>query len=641
MKKQLIKIGLFVFTLFFAANSYAVNEVAVKIYDGFLGTATHLVTIRIDAGQAASINLPVAAKRVNIEVASNFDDVGALTFTGGPTTGDTEVRIILGSGITFDALPPSIAVGNNWFGLDAIGLADSHLYGKTGGEILGDFIVNKIARLDVEDNIKALIQASGPHIANQFVIFAAGISQDGFIKSTTGDVKKIEIHGTMAGNINVAGDLNELIVKKNTLGKKGDVGTASGAPIRIDIGGNSGRILIDGTVHDNVTFDIVGTYAEFRTGESNPTNPVSPFNGEFNADGPPINPNGDPNNDPILGFQIRGDLSGSYEVNKEQDTQIIVTGNIASTGKIIIHDNLQGTNAGGFIQIDGFMQGLILIDGTLISTSWIEIIEKQGLTGQIIINADSTVCGVWNGTVFYKDATGQVRELEPWRFDLTAIQPHLAPAYEVSMSDLGGGAIGQAPFNFHQKDSIPVHDSTVFPIPIPVQIEFYGPVYDLSGTPSIKIEEKLTVGGQWADVTSRFDTFSESSPTTLVRFITIVRKPLQAGFHSNHSYRFSVIGDGLKCANVVGNPTVRFCNREDGMCVVSLEPADVCTPSFGPDEKYYRFSVGGFLMLNLNGDQCVDSLDVACWLAQPVDFNEDAAANVVDLNIMLDYITAP
>ena len=200
----------------------------------------------------------------------------------------------------------------------------------------------------------------------------------------------------------------------------------------------------------------------------------------------------------------------------------------------------------------------------------IEVVEESGFSGQIVINAGSPCSGetffgfpVWEGNV-----TIRVDDA-PVFFGPNVSQPYRAPYYHALSSELGGGAIGLVPYQFHEKESSPEHDSVVSSaVPTSVTIHHYGPLLDdgNGGTTPVRIfragmalpfgfthhrEVPLCYGSVWTEVTSGFD-ISISG-----REVHIANDA--ASFQKGHAYQF--IAEGILCGLAAGTPSTFY--RED------------------------------------------------------------------------------
>lgn len=214
----------------------------------------------------------------------------------------------------------------------------------------------------------------------------------------------------------------------------------------------------------------------------------------------------------------------------------------------------------------------------------------DGLAGQIIVNAEMTG-GDWNGSVRVntsQNASLPLIDLSP----TSATADEVAPHYKVLSHRLGGGAVGLAPFNFHQftgplpasrgdLDCDPFHqellrvgDCEVVTALTKVDIEHYGPVFVRGAADQYRVEFQPAFfdinGPFWFDVSDQFvvdTTFTATNEASAHRVVRLVAAPgSQADFKAAGLFRFRplvVTKDGIdehqvRCAGVSGNPGVAY-----------------------------------------------------------------------------------
>lgn len=209
--------------------------------------------------------------------------------------------------------------------------------------------------------------------------------------------------------------------------------------------------------------------------------------------------------------------------------------------------------------------------GSLVSGSAIDL-PSDGLEGQVIINKTGGVANDWLG-------------------DIAVGLETLAPNYTVLSSELGGGQVGIAPFNFHQRTSAPTgnaqrdcdpyHTEPVFVGPsyrdLPeVRIRHYGPVYvdTTAEEHAYTVEFKSDVlPSSWVDRTSLFmiDDSRTATETNMIaphRDVYLIPDGSKGntGFEAAGRWRIrpndsdlmdTTIGP-VKCADVDGNPDVEY-----------------------------------------------------------------------------------
>lgn len=234
----------------------------------------------------------------------------------------------------------------------------------------------------------------------------------------------------------------------------------------------------------------------------------------------------------------------------------------------------------------------------------IHIRQHYGLKGQIIINGNNTTVAEdtgWEGTVAVGPGFGDWIELKPG-----LSQPYFAPHYELPSSELGGGAVGLAPFAFYPTDCVPVDGDMLNAIPwtafmdagaTPVVPVWYGPVK----LPPIDEEDDYAIGDllmleclvpgdpcNWYDLTGLFS--FAFRPSDNPRAIGIRRGDNVVP--KDGVWRLSWLDqDNLRllCEDVTGHPQVG--NFAEG-----------CTEGLG----VYTFRVDA----DCNGNDTPDSIDI-------------------------------
>jgi hypothetical protein len=263
----------------------------------------------------------------------------------------------------------------------------------------------------------------------------------------------------------------------------------------------------------------------------------------------------------------------------------------------------------------------------------------DGLKGQIIVNAEMTG-GDWNGSVQVNtglNASQPLIDLSPSSANADQVAPH----YTILSHKLGGGAVGLAPFNFHQftgpapidrgqLDCNPHHAEFIGVGPCgdvadlgQVVIDHYGPVF-VSGTgPHYRVEFRaaFTGGGPaWVDVTDQFKVDTAQTATadgSNNRDVVLVPSDINTGdFGVAGWFRFRPIAGKVKCANVLNTPNVAYDS--------SITAPDSDDPT-GPTYDWYQFRVGLTLCPGgslFEGDQ-VNASDLAAWIDSPFEVNMD------------------
>ena len=446
-----------------------------------------------------------------------------------------------------------------------------------------------------------------------------------------GDGSGIYIWGDLDGDVNVTSNVNKPIIVEGDFkaGRAIDIGNnltdnaTHNGMIQIDgmmlgdimIGNDArGQISIGGDAQGDITI----------TGDLNddPDN-----NGRISIAG---NGTGDitvgGNDDGHIG--IHGDMSGAIAVGGNV-TQPIEIGDDTDQGSEYLNGPI---TIGGDIDDTGSDNGLINVFGTMTTLGSIDIdgslkgdlrfYDPQGLEGQVIIGANGDLNDIWDGTVHveWDDISKEwIYEIEPYY----ATQPYKAPYYEVLKADLGGGAVGLVPFNFHKIECNPDHKQSLnqYTSPTVVTIWHYGPIYQPdSQTPLNVYRYPLPLPLNpppielWELITDQcsFD-FDYTDPK---RTITV---SLTAGgrFPPSYVYRFKPNGAHLKCD-------------------LGLDASDPDVVYNEPDtDNAYQFTVG--LTFDRNGDGLLNATDLALWQASKADLNNDA---LVDANDLADLLNA-
>lgn len=183
-------------------------------------------------------------------------------------------------------------------------------------------------------------------------------------------------------------------------------------------------------------------------------------------------------------------------------------------------------NVNGFILVREQFLGSITIGKSFNDPlQWMEF-PVQGLTGQVIINADNVAGGVWTSPIRV-GPTGH-----PQQIVLTG------PNYAADAAALGGGGVGLAPFSLHDEACAPANGEVVqMPPnapPATVDLRHYGPV-TWAGTP-VAIERKLA-GSAGPYTTVSASNFSITSPPNDPRVVRIASIPGFDGFAPGFEYR--------------------------------------------------------------------------------------------------------
>lgn len=301
------------------------------------------------------------------------------------------------------------------------------------------------------------------------------------------------------------------------------------------------------------------------------------------------------------------------------------------------------------------------------------------LTNQIIINANNNTptqdlngdglintADFWRGDVSI-DFPGQ-SNLGSDRFapalDETLIgpdqpAPFQAPYYKALSHTFGGGAVGLAPFNFHQftgplgsgdvRHCNPFHtefravDICDEPTRVDeVVIDHYGPVHTNGTGPYYRIEFRPAFldpnGPTWFDVSNQFQvdtTRTSSSPNGNNRKVYIIPKDQNNGFNAAGIFRFRPLvaageGNKVRCSNVNGSPNVAYQS--------SVVSGDLGSTT-GTQHHWYQFRVGLLYpdcessSMLFENDR-VNTSDLAAWIHNPFEVNMDGRICAQDFALM-------
>ncbi len=506
-------------------------------------------------------------------------------------------------------------------------------------------------------------------------IFIAGDVTGGItLRDTPGDgffadrIDEIIVDGNFLGSLGNEGQKSEISVLRVT----GDIGTPSSPAVFLLF--NMYGLAHIGTIEcDNMYIDL-GITGALRRVETQGV-----LVGDLDCIWLKVfNANLGVNNAGV--FIGSGDLTGkisTWSGSTRFDADISIPGDISIAGQVIVgvlpsgrtisvggnHDGTISTgSAAGTMSISGDVNGLIQVGAPFVSADLDGailvggILDKDGIVvygdmgpaanitiasdffssititgaheGQIIINAAN------NSSLWFGDVSVDTTVLGP-----TQVQPFLAPFYEELSSNLGGGAVGLVPFNFHPIDSDPDHDTIVATVPSSVQVHHYGPVSIGSGTGvrvfegSVYIPFGFSSVGEvylcyegplndfWTEVTDSFNI------TTNGRVVTVANG--SGKFKKNRSYQ--IIPDGLVCDDVPGNPPVVYTSNWVGTYMGS----DEYCPDL-PETNGYGFIVpSGF---DLNMSLSLETADIEIWVANPVDLDDDNDADTLDLVALIDAV---
>lgn len=281
--------------------------------------------------------------------------------------------------------------------------------------------------------------------------------------------------------------------------------------------------------------------------------------------------------------------------------------------------------AGGFYRIAGEMVSGASLD-----------VPSNGLGGQVVVNSDDT-SALWSGDVVVGSTT-------------------LAPNYTTLSSELGGGQVGVAPFNFHQRTTapgtgqtrdcdpyqgeavmLPFDTGTNKNVPLAdVRIRHYGPVFADGSGPHFRVEFKSDVlPSSWVDRTSLFQIDTDEtamSALTAHRDVVIEGTALNAnGFTAAGRWRVRPLAGKVRSGDVAGNPDVAWDSN--------VESGDLGSGA-GTKYDWYTFRVlleapeGGMLL-----DGGTSSSDLTSWGVAPYEVNADGETDSQDFDELAESYT--
>ena len=230
-------------------------------------------------------------------------------------------------------------------------------------------------------------------------------------------------------------------------------------------------------------------------------------------------------------------------------------------------------------------------------------------------------------------------------------------------SELGGGVVGEVPYNFHQRETAPgpsqsmdcnPHQKEVRVLGLAdqldsIDISHYGPVFiDLNIDPSGVIEDIgahfrveflpwMDVNQTWVDRTSLFEVdqtaTSVNDPSGTNRAVRLMGSPTKnaKGFKAAGTWRIRPLTGRVKCGGVSANPDVQYAS--------SVVSGDLGTAG---SHGWYQFDVrlelqpGVFALDSGNG---VEANDLAQWIETPYETNADGETDSQDFIDMAEQYT--
>jgi hypothetical protein len=286
----------------------------------------------------------------------------------------------------------------------------------------------------------------------------------------------------------------------------------------------------------------------------------------------------------------------------------------------------------------------------------VRIDQAQGLHGQIILNASNgDPTNLWEGDVVV-GTTSPVTIAQNSAHHPSQVQPDLAPFYERTSVDLGGGAIGLNPYHLYGTDSFPKNYTltpATPPAPAvtvvstdfnvnntndahPVNIRFYGPIFKSSGTWNSKVRvdciplslaNSACSAASWQNVTG----------------LVLVRGPGDADWTDARALGISranssmIVGPGIYRVTFIGV-------KCGGLTVPAGEAPLVGVGDLCPDDAYY-FRVGQDCPVNDGGtmvepDHIDDTVESGLNFACPSGCGDVNGAGGITVQDIFDYLNA-
>ncbi len=344
-------------------------------------------------------------------------------------------------------------------------------------------------------------------------------------------------------------------------------------------------------------------------------------------------------------LEITNDLAGFIEVSGDiEDASVVVGRDVTSSGSVLAGDldcpfeitrDLAGT-----VEVENELIGPLIVGEEF--SGEIILRDESGLVGQVVINGMATsASNLWSGEISFGPST-PVIVLKPGATD----PAYRAPYYHALSSELGGGAVGLVPYQFHKKESSPEHDSVVTSsVPTSVTIHHYGPLLDDGdgGTTPVRIFRagmalplgfthhrevplcyETSQGLYWEEVTSGFDISISGREVHIANDST--------SFQKGHAYQF--IAEGILCGLAAGTPSTFY--TEDWAWEGAWDEGEEEWCSGLPESRGYGFVIPTAMDLNFN--LMHDTNDLELWLLDPVDVNGDDVIDFLDAAAIIDAI---
>ncbi len=559
------------------------------------------------SGSHISINNVNAVPYRVFAVNPTNTSIGSITMDG---TGGVVASLIVGRDFIFpnsgSALPTA---GASSIGpIQSFGSAKIRLQASAEVSITGTISVYEVVRLDTPTlsgnvNHNPGADAAAPILGR----VQAGSMGNVLIRSFRGDIGTVRCTGTSQasvqadqGNINfidvdgnMTGSVGALTGSLFTLVVDGDLGTSSLSPVisardeirRVSVGRAWATILSTG---NTATSGIL----------RNVTTTSGPFVGTISAR------RMEGNAQQSSGISIAGNLDANVTFTDALIAQFVtVAGNYPATRTFRVGG---GWAAGQTLTVSGPLAGQVMLNANDLGSTW---------TGAASANSVS----------------------------LTPV-----PKYAALSSALGGGAVGEVPFNLHKEDSLPANGSGACSYPSrnwvncgsgstdirdTLVLRHYGPivVQNSGGNPPVKVERQslvqqcnpLCTPAPWEDVTTQVDicVAPTEGSTPRPRELWIARKRINGvaqTWWGGYQIRVSLMPNDT-------NPYL----RSSGTLAASAPIIAGYPYSFGTlCDELLGLSAGGWT-----------NDDIAAWGATPTDLNNDGVADASDLALLVNLVT--
>lgn len=550
--------------------------------------------------------------------------IGTITYNGA-----SQITLLVNAhtGITTSQGQPAAL---DWNGLTGSGVENVFLQARINGYLTGDVTVGKFIRIDAREGIDTGVTIRQLQSNYSITVRSekGGVGAD--IVLEEGHLQRVESNGDFTGSLTIEnGDLIDIFSVTGSGDLLGDI-FVSGTIRTIWVQGNIGSPTQSVSIHSNkdvssasgadrITIRYVlcrgdmyanivasnsatnkGTFNRIRANEgvdqngkiaSGSSDTPRDFTGSIAAyealeieDASPFE------RIPCIMFN---DVLGNSEIRfYSAPLSPIAISSLSSDSRILI-----GNELGVVSPANGTEDSMLFIG------------SSSGLAGQVIINQNNESGTMWPGEFGIGGTLASPTiEIKPTGGDDTA------PYYTLLSDQLGGGAIGLAPFNFHQRTSAPPggvaldcdpyqEELRVIDISDPplmsVRIRHYGPVYadETEDGPHFRVEWKLLAHHAWQDRTSLFEvdfTATAGDEENGHRDAVITAASGNTtGFTSFGYWRIRPYADLVRCALVDGNPDVAYDSNVTG--------PDAGTGS--PSHDWYAFRVAltsGSMMLIQN-----------------------------------------